>query len=610
MSKVEVTKGRDPETSSALALAARRMKKLCTHQSGQIKFLRSQNKYLRATDLWRAQKMERQALEIWKLKLFLTEAGHDPKNIPLPKGLKVLAKAEAGRVKNLPPAPRSRSTSPQPPSPFKYSDPIHKRKHAESFGQDEELNPNPKRRALSLTEFLESNIYASEETYTQYLADHQLWSSIPDAEDDMDVDEDGQEESKEKLENPASLSKESKEKPENTASLFEKYLALNNLPFARQESEEKKIQQQKEQAQRAQQRTKDEQKYQEDLALALKLSLEDAIQKEGKDEGGKGGAKAEEAPVKDKDGGDDACAREKEEAPSESKGKEKQTSDGNEEAPAESEDEEEETSDEDEEEEDSPAESEDEEEKTSDEDEEEGEAPAESEDEEEETSDEDQDEETPAQSEDEEETGDEDEEAPAQSEGEEEGASEEEESPSDHENEEDANEEEEEEEAPVDETSEIMDEDDGAEGEVPVSKPSEHNLEVAQAASISSEDDYLDLQYAIELSFQPPCDSDDEEEAEQPPTSQSAGRKTINGGEEEVGISKDEFSNLNRVISMSLGGFRGGMWGEEVKKSTFPAREHLSEEHDEEEAPVPEPFKYRSPDNKKKKGARAWDPDF
>jgi len=652
MSETGVTKREPPEESSTLALAAKRLKKQCAHKNGQIKFLKHLNRDLRATDLWRVQKMERQAFEIWKLKLLLSEAGYDSKNLPQPK-IRVPGKAEgsapAGTVKT--PAPRSRSTSPNPSSLFKYSNPAPKRKRAESFSEDDEFNPHPKRRALSLTSFLESNIYACEETYTQYLVDHQLGYA-----QEMDVDEYEEEDDDEE--------EESEEKPENPASRFKEYLTANNLPEERQleTARDIEIQERKEQAQPV---SNEYQRYQEELDIAIMRSLEDMREK-GKDEGGIGEKEAEEAPTRGEDEVEDPCAEEASAEPGDEEEGEEEEEEEGEEGEAEHEDEEKETSGEEEEGEAS-FESGDEEEEASDEDEEKEEALAEPEDEEKETGDEDEgedegEEEALAEPEDGEETCDEDE-------GEEEGASGGEKPSADHENREDSSDEEGEEEATSDKSSEPMDED-GAEGEVLVSEPSEtgdnsggeenevqtstpaasmtederkaearmskqsehdpEEEENAQAASLSSDDEFPDLQYALELSMQRPSDSDEEE---QPPISQSAGCRTIlppslvgsekekkekgvpvpkptqyfSKGGEEAGISKEEYSELERAIAMSLESLRGKGWRKEARKPTFRAREHLSEDYDREESPVPEPFEYHSDSEE---GAEAEDLDL
>ncbi|PUU73486.1 hypothetical protein B9Z19DRAFT_1094984 [Tuber borchii] len=560
MSKVEVTKKELSEESSKFAQAAKKLKIECGHKTIQIKLLKRQNKDLRATDMWRTQKMERQAFEIWKLKLLLKEAGYDPQNLPQPKGLRIV------------------SNPPNPPPTSGVNIPAPKRKRTESFGDDEEFNPHPKRRALSLTEFLKTDTYACGETYTQYLVDHQLGYDIPNPGDDMDLDEAG--DYGKKLEEGAKHVEN--EKPENPASLFKEYLVKNNLPASRQldDAKDMAIQMAKAQEQ-AQHLSKEDQRYYKEYALAVMRSILDAEQEKGKSKGGQGGDEAGEA-IKDEDEERYVCAEEEEDEMSAG------SEDGEEEGGTLTEyEDEEEASDEEEEEEDAAAE--------------------------------------PDEEEEEEDASDEEEE-------------EEEEDASDQE-EENANDEEEEEEESVHESSELMDEE-GVEGEVPVSEPSQTSddsgEEEAEEAPVPEPFEYYsddgeeakagssppkrrlsEFQLAIERSLHPATTTGEGVEKEAPAT--PAASMDANWGyeearvskpsehspapksagyyrdiEEEYGIPKGKYSELELSVAMTLANLRNGRWEKEVERPTFRVGERPSEDYEAEEAPVPEPFEYYS----------------
>lgn len=277
MSKVEVTEKELSEKSSKFAQAVKKLKKECAHQKRQIMFLKHQNEDLRESDMWRTQKMEMQALEICILKSLLTDAGYDLQNLAQPKGLRIVSNPP-----NPPPAsgfntptPKSRSNF-KLSSPYKCSDPAPKRKHTESFDKDEESNPHQKGRALSSIEFLESNIYTCEEMYTQYLVDYQLGYDIPNLEDD-DIDLDEDEDYDEQVEEGAEHGSGEKETPENPALLFKAYLAQNNPPASWQLDNAKYMATQMvKEREQPQYTTKENERYQAKVKLAIKRSLEDA----------------------------------------------------------------------------------------------------------------------------------------------------------------------------------------------------------------------------------------------------------------------------------------------------------------------------------------------
>ncbi|KAG0130849.1 hypothetical protein HOY82DRAFT_648022 [Tuber indicum] len=312
----EATKTELPKEFSAVTKAVKKLKKLHAHNDERIKFLKRQNKELRKIDLWRAKEMDKQEFEIWRLKMFLKEAGYDPENLPQPKGLSFCGPAmdpfpisEAG-----PSCPQNEKTSLGPPSvsPFKYSGPTLKRKCSE-FDQDEEFNPDPKRRALPLTKFMEANKYACEETYGQYSVDHQLEQDVLNAKGRMDKDEDG--------ESADEVEQVEKEKPETPASLSKKYLVENNLPASRQLGRAWDEPAQKAKEPTPRRRAEDEQ-FERELEIAIKMSLEDLAQKKGKDGGEEEEEEAEETSSECEDEGEGDSAVEGEEGFGDEEGEE------------------------------------------------------------------------------------------------------------------------------------------------------------------------------------------------------------------------------------------------------------------------------------------------
>ncbi|KAG0640796.1 hypothetical protein HOY80DRAFT_957370 [Tuber brumale] len=247
-----------PREFSTLAVAVMELKNLFAHKDGHIEFLEGQNKELREVNLWLTKEVDRQELEIRGLKLLLEEAGYDPENLPQPEGVgnfqlstDPFPTSEAG-----PSYPQNEKTSTGPfsfpSSSFKYSDPSRKRKRPE-FDRDGERIFDPKRRPPPLTQFMKGGKHACEETYGQYLVDHQLEQDVLHARNRMVEDENGG--------------------------------SAYGVDQASRGSAGDEI-------------------FQRDLEIALRRSLEDCPQNKGKDGGRADEEKVEEAPSKCEDEGE------------------------------------------------------------------------------------------------------------------------------------------------------------------------------------------------------------------------------------------------------------------------------------------------------------------